>query len=152
MSVRSASVTFVAGLALALGVSACGAKPTTAQRSLAMIHVRMFHRIGQLDETWPSGTDSIGAYFGPTMEDRELAEIITGPGVNVLLLAKARGLDPGTVLIGRGTAPLGCRMDLERFAGSARPLSWFDASRSQLKRVRLREADIVLVTAVCGGG
>jgi hypothetical protein len=152
MLARSSLMTVTAGLVLATGLSACGAEPTQAQRSLAMIHVRMYQRIGQLNQTWPSGTVSIGAYFGPIVGDRDLTRTINGPGVAVLPLARTSGLDPGTYLIGRGKAPLGCKLIAERFVGSAQPSSWFGASLSQLRQVRLGEADILLVTAVCGSG
>src|SRR5260370_13690767 len=97
-----------------------------SERALAAIHVGGYEQIDYLADSLGDNTTSTGIYIGPPAASSELDRIVTGPGVRVTVLPGPSDAVayPGTVVIARGAAPQGCKLEVEEFLQNAPPYSW----------------------------
>lgn len=136
-----------AGYGFALGLA-----PTAAQRSLAQIRVSGAQMVGEYDDMSDAGTDSAATYIGPPATARQLARIVTGPGVTVSRVASAAVGIPGAAAVASGTAPGRCKLEIDEFVKTAAPSSVYGVTLADLRQVRSGHLMILLIWAFCGTG
>lgn len=128
---------------------------TPAEQSLAKIQVQGFNKTGQQNQDDPGGTVATGAYIGSVINRSRVGRLIGGPGVRVQMFSANSNLPgntPGTIWVGKGIAPRGCKMEVEIFLRNSRPYSWYNLATGQLGQIRSGRRILLLVSAVCGTG
>jgi hypothetical protein len=133
-------------------------RPTPAMQSIGDIQIAGYHHFGEEDDSGPGGNSvSSRIYVGPPISNGRLAQAVTGPGVTLKIASNPDAFVTVTRyddidIIGRGTAPMGCGLLVDRYIPGRGVEAWWNIDESQLAQVRAGKLNILEIDVACGTG